>query len=441
MIAYSKREGLLLFIGDVFLLVVSLWLTLLVRYGSEPTAEEFLAHAWPFSLLFVAWAVVFYIFGLYGKHTLFLKTRLPGLLFRAQIANALLAALFFYAFPIFNIAPKTILFLDVLISFALILFWRTRIVPNFGFRRRERAILIGEGKEKEMLLREVRGNRRYAFTFVSSVDLAKISGINFEEDILKKVFEDRVSVIVLDFRSQKIEAFLPHLYNLLFANVRFLDINDVFEDIFDRVPTQSLKHTWVLKNISRSSQRAYDALKRAMDVGIAAILGIISLSLSPLIYLAIKADDGGEVIFTQDRIGKGNKKIAVYKFRTMEKEGGEKITRAGNFLRKSRLDELPQLWNVLTGDLSLVGPRPELPHLVKLYEERIPYYSARHLIKPGLSGWAQVRMEGAPKFGPEYDETREKLSYDLYYLKHRSLWLDVKIALLTVRTLLSRSGV
>jgi len=447
MIAYSKREGLLLFIGDVFLLVASLWLTLFVRYGDAPTEEAFFAHLLPFSFLFVAWIAVFYIFDLYGKHTLFLKRRLPGLLFRAQVANALLAALFFYAFPIFNIAPKTILFLSVFISFLLILFWRMRIVPNFGFRRRERAILIAEGMEKEMLLREVRGHRRYAFTFIASLDLGKISGIHFEEDILKRVFEDRVTVIALDFQSEKIEAILPRLYNLLFSNVRFIDVNDIFEDIFDRVPLSSLEHSWVLKNMSRSSRMAYDALKRAMDILISLPLSAVSILISPFVVLAIKLDDGGAIFTKQERVGQGNSIIPIYKIRTMSviSASGEAppqaVTRAGSFFRKTRIDELPQLWNVLKGDLSLIGPRQEFPHLAKLYEERIPYYNLRHLIKPGLSGWAQVRMETAPKFQAAYDETREKLSYDLYYLKHRSFWLDMRIALLTVKTLLSRSGV
>jgi len=118
----------------------------------------------------------------------------------------------------------------------------------------------------------------------------------------------------------------------------------------------------------------------------------------------------------------------------------KKVTRIGEFLRKTRIDELPQLWNVLRGDLSLVGPRPELPNLASLYEKEIPYYNVRHLIKPGLSGWAQIHQENPPKFDVGYDETKLKLSYDLYYIKNRSFILDVKIALRTLQTLFSRSG-
>lgn len=116
-------------------------------------------------------------------------------------------------------------------------------------------------------------------------------------------------------------------------------------------------------------------------------------------------------------------------------------TKVGAFLRKTRIDELPQLWSVLVGDLSLIGPRPEIPALVQIYEKEIPYYNVRHLIKPGLSGWAQLYQYTPPKFGAKLDETRVKLSYDLYYIKHRSLALDFKVALRTIKTLLSREGI
>ena len=117
------------------------------------------------------------------------------------------------------------------------------------------------------------------------------------------------------------------------------------------------------------------------------------------------------------------------------------MTRVGNYLRKTRIDELPQLWNVIRGDLSLIGPRPELPHFVELYDREIPYYNIRHLITPGLSGWAQTHHDQHPHHEADTTETKNKLSYDLYYIKNRSLMLDVKIALLTIRTLLSRSGI
>ncbi|MBX4189630.1 sugar transferase, partial [Candidatus Parcubacteria bacterium] len=168
------------------------------------------------------------------------------------------------------------------------------------------------------------------------------------------------------------------------------------------------------------------------------------------VYIAIKLDDGGELMSRQKRVGQNNKIITLLKFRTMTLANDEaawgngtpfinQVTRVGAFLRKSRIDELPQLWNIVAGDISLIGPRPEFPEPVKHYTTEIPYYNVRHVIKPGLSGWAQVFGEH-PHHGTDVSMTKNKLSYDLYYIKNRSLLLDLKIALRTIKTLLSAAG-
>jgi len=186
-----------------------------------------------------------------------------------------------------------------------------------------------------------------------------------------------------------------------------------------------------------------------MDVIISLPLALLSLIFYPFVFLAIKMDDGGEIFIRQSRIGQDNKHVEIIKFRSMSglDEGEEVlksrrvVTKVGTFLRKSRIDELPQLWNVLKGDISLIGPRPEIPALALKYEEEIPYYNVRHLIKPGLSGWAQIYHNNHPHHGTDFSETKMKLSYDLYYIKNRSFFLDLKIALKTIKALLSRTGV
>lgn len=443
MTIYNKKEGAILFLGDIFFFVAALWLALTVRYLEIPNWETFYAHLVPFSILFVTWLASFFIAGLYGKHTLLFKSRLPTLILHTQIINSILAVLFFYLLPDFDIAPKTILFLYLIFSFGLVLLWRTRIVGYLGFRKKQKAILIGEGAEMRELYTEVNHNPRYGLIFVSSIDLDKIDGMDFEEDFLRTVYEDEVSSVVIDLKNKKIDPFLPRLYNLIFHRVHFIDMHNVYEDIFDRVPLSILRYSWFLENISARSHVIYDIMKRAMDLSASLPLWVLSLISYPFVYLAIKLDDGGAIFIQQDRIGKGGRNIKIYKFRTMapDQNGEQKVTRVGDILRKTRVDELPQLWNVLSGDLSLIGPRPELPHFVKLYQKEIPYYHIRHLLTPGLSGWAQIHMDKPPKFKIGYDETKSKLSYDLYYIKNRSLMLDIKIALLTIRTLLSRSGI
>ncbi|MCX6735555.1 MAG: exopolysaccharide biosynthesis polyprenyl glycosylphosphotransferase [Candidatus Parcubacteria bacterium] len=446
MTIYNKKEGLLLFLGDIFVFVVSLWLALFARYLQMPTGQLFYHHLLPFSFIFAAWGISFFSAGLYGKHTLLFKSRLPTLLLNTQIINSVLAVIFFYFIPALVITPKVLLFVYLVISFVFILIWRVKIVSYLGFRKKQKAFLIGTGKEVRELYEEVNNNPRYSLSFVGFLDIGK-DEFDVEDDLVRPVFEHGISVIVVDSKSAKIEPLLPRLYNLIFANVSFVDMHKVYEDIFDRVPLSLLRYDWFLQNVSSSSHPVYDTLKRLMDMAVSLAALVVSFLFYPFVFTAIKMDGGGKIFSHQDRVGKGNRIIHLLKFRTMTRDDagvwGEeenRVTRVGEFLRKTRIDELPQLWNVLGGSISLIGPRPEFPDPVKQYVAEVPYYNVRHLIKPGLSGWAQIYHENHPHHGIDVEETKNKLSYDLYYIKNRSIMLDIKITLLTIRTILSRSG-
>lgn len=437
----NKKEPLILFGGDIFFFFIALWLTLVIRYAEVPNQELLTSHLAPFSILSVAWVVVFFIAGLYEKHTRILKSRLPSVIFNAQVTNSLIAVLFFYFIPYFGITPKTNLFIYLLVSFALVLLWRLSLVPSLGFRKRENAILIGSGEEMKDLRDEVNNNPRYNLKFISSIDLNEIDSLDFQDEILNTIYSEGVSSIVIDLKNEKVEPILPRLYNLIFSKIKFIDKYKIYEDIFDRVPLSLVGYNWFLENISSSSRAGYDVMKRVMDIALSLGLGAFSLLLYPFVIVAIKLDDRGTVFFTQERVGKNNKIIKIIKFRSMARNEPKHVTKVGEFLRKTRIDELPQLWNVLWGDLSLIGPRPEIPNLAKVYEKEIPYYNIRHLIKPGLSGWAQLYHQNHPHHAADALETKVKLSYDLYYIKNRSLILELKIALKTLKVLLSRKGV
>src|SRR3989339_34486 len=434
-----------IFLGDIILLFLSLWATLALRYFELPSLSLFTLHAIPFSYLFFVWIGVFYIAGLYESHTVIFKSRLPGTMLNVQAINSIIAVLFFYFIPAFGITPKTTLFLHLVISLVLVSSWRLFGVQFLGLRKRERAVLIGAGHESRKLYAAVNENPLYPMRFITWIDLDKLSGIDFEDEVLRRIYSEEVSVVVIDMKNEEIAPILPKLYNLIFSHVRFVDQYRIYEDIFDSIPLSLIGYNWFLENVSSRAHLGYDLMKRTMDVVIAFLLTIPSLFLLPFVALAIKLDDGGVIFYTPERIGEGNHPMKIYKFRTMSvmddgkqlDKNASRITRVGAFLRRSRIDELPQLWNVLRGDLSLIGPRPEFPGLVALYHEQIPYYNMRHLIKPGLSGWAQVHHEKPPQ---TIDETKEKLAHDLYYLKNRSLALDIKIALKTIKTLLSRTG-
>ncbi len=438
----NRREPIILFAGDLLAFSTALWLALTFRYGSIPSQELLLQHLMPFSILFALWTVVFFIAGLYEKHTLVFKGKLPTLILNTQVANSLIAVVFFYLIPLFGITPKTILATHLVISLALIVLWRVSLVPWFGFRNRENAILIGAGKEMDELKEEVNSSRQYNLTFVSSVSFDDVDSKTLQKDVVETVHSEMVSSIVIDLKNEKAGTILPSLYNLIFSNVRFLDMHKVYEEVFDRIPLSLVRHSWFLENISSSSHAGYDLLKRITDLVTGLILGLLSLPLYPIVALVIFLDDQGPVFLFQDRIGKNNSVIRIVKFRSMARNatGENVITRAGRVLRATRIDELPQLWNVVKGDLSLVGPRPELPDLVKVYEKEIPYYKMRHLVTPGLSGWGQIKDYNVPRGTADVDKTRTKLSYDLYYIKNRSFMLDITIALKTLKTLLSKSG-
>ena len=446
----NKKEPILLFLGDIALFYGALWVTLFIRYAQAPTARLWATHVWPFTLLFIVWIGVFYIAGLYGKHTLVMKRRLPARILRVQLFNVMLAVAFFYFIPFLGITPKTNLFIYLLVSFVLILLWRLYGQETLGFRRRQKALLIGSGTELKELRNEIVHNRRYNLEAISWIDLDEVDALDFEKDVVERIYAESVSVVAISMHNKKVEPYLPRLYNLMFAGVGFVDMHKVYEDIFDRVPLSVLRHSWFLENISLSPRRSYDVLKRAIDLMISLAGGVLTLPLYPLIWLALKLDDGGPLFIEQERIGQNNRPIRILKFRSMQVDPGAsplekeknyvRVTRVGRWLRKSRIDELPQLWAVVRGDLSLVGPRPELPELAAEYDKQVPYYHVRHLIKPGLSGWAQLYHEAHPHHGADVEETKNKLSYDLFYIKNRSLSLDVEIIMKTLRVLVSRSG-
>jgi exopolysaccharide biosynthesis polyprenyl glycosylphosphotransferase len=447
---FNKKEPIILLFGDLFFFVMSLWVALYLRNLHIPTTTQFFTHLLPFSFLFAVWILVFYIAGLYEKHTVILQSKLPSIIATTQLANSVLAVVFFYFVPFFGITPKTVLFIYLVVSLVLVTFWRMYGYFLFGRGRSNNAIIIGSGDEMKELFEEVNNNPIYNLHFVSSVDLNRTDEEGFWDEVGNRIYTEDVSVIAIDLSSERVDPVLPHLYNLIFSKINFIDMNKIYEDIFDRVPLSLLKYNWFLENISTQPRGTYDALKRIMDIVIALPLFLILIIIYPFVAIAIKMEDGGPVFISQERIGKNNKIVRMYKFRSMTAndhgEYGEgqtsqmKVTGVGAFLRKSRLDEFPQLWNVMKGDISLIGPRPELPALVKHYTEEVPYYNVRHLIKPGLSGWAQIYHDQHPHHGVDTLETKKKLSYDLYYIKNRSFLLDLKIALRTLKTLASIAG-
>lgn len=429
-----RAEAVVLLIGDYAAFAASLWLALFIRYGGMPSSEILRLHILPFGTMFFLWVVVFYIFDLYGKQTVAFRRRVISRLVRAQVANSVLAVLAFYFIPALVITPRTILFINLFVSLALVLVWRVYASRLLYTGRPEKAMILGSGTELDALRGELAENPAFNFEIID----CELSGAR----------RAGVRTVIADLRDERTEKHSGLLYELMLSGVRIMDARSLYESIYDRVPLSLIREGWFLENISGRSKFAYDAAKRLMDITAAAVLGALSLPLYPFVALAIVLETGRPIFIAQERIGENNRPIRIVKFRSMTaNESGAavvksaaRVTRVGSFLRKTRIDELPQLWNVLAGNLSLIGPRPELPALAEVYRREIPFYDTRHLIKPGLSGWAQIYHEDHPHHGSAVGRTAEKLSYDLYYVKNRSFILDFKIALKTLKTLLSVVG-
>lgn len=423
-----------LLLGDALFLVGALFIAVLVRQWGIPSLEELSALFVPFLFLFSVWILVFFISDLYGKQAFLFESRLPGVLWRAQIANSLFAVLFFYLLSSLGVTPKTILFLVIVTSSIFMYVWRVYIFRWLAGGRGETILLVDNSPLSQIVLLGLR----------SRLPHARITLISPTNKLVETVFSHKASVVAMSLSGTQEGSVPPS--ELLFANIRFVDVADLYEELFGRIPEEVLDEAWVLRSLSENKKNFYEFFKRCIDIVLASVGALLSLPLYPFVALLIKLEDGGSVFIKQIRVGRGDSHIVIWKFRTMHtndegkwlnKEGDKRVTKVGTFLRKSRIDELPQLWNVLGGSLSLIGPRPELPRLVSVYEKEIPYYRLRHLVVPGLSGWAQIHHESPPH---SIIETREKLTYDLYYIKHRSLFLDATIILQTIRILLSRTG-
>lgn len=430
MIIGGRRASLLLFFGDIVALAVSLYLTLWLRFWALPDVVLLESYVAPFVFLFALWTLVFYSAGLYSKRLALFPSRLPNALFKTQLVNVLFAALFFFLIPVFGIAPKTILALYLVVSFTLILFWRLVLYPRISFSHdRERAVLLAEGKEADELEKEVNGNPRYGVEFCS-----------------RDAKDTPANILVID----KASAEKFSLTDLAGEGKQAVAFEDMYEEVFDRVPLSQLGREWFSKNIEIEDPFFYIIAKRLVDIIGGLIMGVIVIVLAPFIWIANRTEGKGPLFIAQERFGRYGAHIMAYKFRSMTKnlaasgewvkEGENRVTKVGSFLRTTSLDEFPQFVNILKGELSLIGPRNDIRGLGLRLAEALPYYEVRYMVRPGITGWAQINQQYEQgNVSPQsIKETKVRLAYDFYYLKHRSLWLDIMIALRTLKRMFFR---
>lgn len=440
--AFDRRETALLLIGDFLILAASLWVALLLRNFAVPSFGYFEANFVPFVPMFLISLVVFYIAGLYEKQTRPIRRVMGARIFGAQATTVGIAAVLFFILPL-TIAPKTILVLYLIVSVIAETLWRFyRINRDRAAGKRTRALLIGSGAAVSELFEEVNANSRYLITFVARLDPHGLSPAHVAQQI-----KEGAQAAVIDTSDPDANRLWSALYGgAIREEFACIEFASLYEEVFDRVPLEHFDAHELVRSLPKN-RAAYDLSKRIFDALLAAVLAVIAI---PFIAVAavVLWFEGGAPFIRAERIGRDGRTIRLHKLRTMlfndkgdpELQKQNRVTPFGRLLRKSRIDELPQLWDVLAGELSFIGPRPEFPAIAQVYEREVPQYRLRHLIAPGLSGWAQIHDYDAPRGGADVARTRRKVSYDLYYLKHRSFGLDIAIALKTLRALASFSG-
>lgn len=431
----------ILFIGDVIALYASLFVTLILRYGNDFYSQFLDTHATPFTIIFILWLIVFYVAGLYDLRRLRNNLDFLKVLATAIAASALVAMLLFYLVPAFGIAPKTNL-LIFCVSFAVIeVFWRRSFNRLAGTSEApNRVLFVSDGELADEVEQAITENPQLGYRIAAKIDTAAA-----ERDpatLEAAVQEKDVNLVVVPRHLKRNNTLAGALYRLFGRGITVIDLASFYELVLHKIPLADLEETWFLENIE-SVARFYDPLKRSLELLFAILIGIVFLPLAILFAIIIKLTSPGPVIYKQERVGHYGRSFMLYKFRSMrndaEKNGPQwaagftdpRITPFGKLMRWTHLDELPQLWNIIRGDISFVGPRPERPQIVDDLKKQIPYYEVRLLVKPGASGWAFLNHRADQTL----DDVKQKLQYDIYYLKNRSLALDCAIVLKTIKSI------
>lgn len=452
MIFSRKRIQFFIFLFDLVFLFLSLLFALIIRNQSIPNFEYYYKHIPLFIPDFICWIVVMYTMNLYSidVYNSFSKTFL-----RMIIAAGISTLVGFAAFYLFgkSITPKTVLLLHTSIFLILDYLWHSlsKFIFSNKFTHSNYAFIGYNNTVKEILNMK---DSKFFGNFIPKAIFASNTTINNEnipcfnnlENFKKQIDKYNIDTFILCPEYELSKDISEFLFNELNNFAIFYSLPDFFELIARKIPLGSINETWILTNTSYRGKFIYHTLKRIFDLLFSIILTPFLIIIFPLTALIIKLESKGPVFFIQKRLGQNGKIFNLYKFRTMRTENNDgayttkndsRITKFGSFMRKTRIDELPQLLNILKGDMSLIGPRPERPELAEDLQRAIPYYNQRLIVKPGITGWDQASGE---YHSPSVEDTYKKLQNDLYYVKNQSLALDFSIFFKTIRTVFAKEG-
>jgi sugar transferase (PEP-CTERM system associated) len=413
------------------------------------------ADLWKIALVTGLCQICFYYNDLYDLTVVHSSRELLIRLLQAAGAASILIALLYSLIP--SLAIGNGIFVSSLVIFLIaIIAWRllfNRLA--YASQLEERVLIVGAGPIARMVARQIQTQHDFGYRVVGFINdqdggqgVLNPATLGAPEDIPHIVRAYDVDRIVVGLSDRRGRLPISELLQAKLSGVYVEDATTTYERLTGKILIDDLKPSWLIFSDGFVVSRWTRFLKRAIDMLLAGTGFVLAAPLTLLTALAVYLDSDGPILYWQERVGEHGKTFTVYKFRSMRtdaevagtpmwaKDDDERVTRVGWFIRKTRLDELPQLWNVLRGDMSFVGPRPERPFFVEQLAKEIPYYQQRHAVKPGITGWAQVKYQ----YGSSIEDAMEKLRYDLYYIKHLSIALDLSIVFDTVKVILFGKG-
>jgi exopolysaccharide biosynthesis polyprenyl glycosylphosphotransferase len=446
----SPLKATVLILGDLVILNMALLVTLYIRYfstifPSQETIETVAAlHVFPFLIVHGIWILVFFSAGLYDWRQLARTHRnLPAIVTRTVAVGAVLAAILFYLIPAFKIAPKTNLLFDAILVIVGLVIWRSIFINTVAQTQKTKVMFLGSSGEVKKLVAMLNATPSLGYDarlFTAAAD-------QLPPQLTDYAKKEQIDLVVVEPSDLENKMLVKSCYEMVPLGITVTNFAAFYEAITGKIPTSLINESWFLENLFELDKRSFERLKRSLDILVAGALSIPVIIVLPLVALAIKLDSHGSIFYYQRRVGKNGKLFYFIKFRSMYTgsdtlDGAKNIeqdsrqTRVGKMLRALYLDELPQIVNVLRGEMSFVGPRPERPQYVEDLKKRVPFYEVRLLVNPGITGWAQINMDN----DASVEDAPEKLQYDLYYIKHRSIFTDLAVMLKTATILVRRTG-
>jgi len=435
-----------------FIVLFSIFATTLLIIGPDVNVNYSIFGGKIF-IVFTIYIVCLYYNDIYDFNYTDSILKLSIRLFQGLGQAALFLAVVYFIFPDLIIA-KNVIFISIFTIIVSIGLWRyfyTSVVKNGMFN--QKILIIGDSSLADTITREIKEKKDCGYTVFRKLHITGREHMEqtpecLSPDICEIAKTHDVEKIIVALKEKRGTFPTRQLLKCRINGIDVIDGNSFYESLSGKLLIDQIDPGWFIFSKGFTKSKLLRALKRLIDIIVSLCSLILLFPLIICVSILIKIDSKGSIIFSQERVGEERKPYHMHKFRSMvanaeeetgpvwAEDGDQRITRVGNFLRKTRMDEIPQLWNVLKGEMSLVGPRPEREFFVKELERSIPYYPERFSVKPGITGWAQIKYH----YASSVQDSVEKLKYDLFYIKNLSIFLDLIILIRTLKIILFQRG-